>query len=334
MAVADNETVNFRAGAATNEGVTGARCAMLRHDREDEIVKLGSVLFIALIFLSLSPAARAEELPPAGSGQSFKDCPECPEMVVIPAGSFKMGSPAGEPERRGMEGPQHEMRIAQPFAVGRFAVTFAEWDACVEAGGCRGYRPSDEGWGRGDRPVIHVSWNHAHAYVKWLSQRIGRTYRLLSEAEREYVTRAGTQTPFWWGSSISAEQANYVGTSVYNGGKKGEYRRMTVPVKSFQPNPWGLYQVHGNVWEWVEDCLYVNDNRAGCNGYISQFSASYCGTPSDGSAWTTGSCSMRVLRGGSWHSGPASLRAASRRWEGQVLGPEDYGFRVARAIAP
>jgi formylglycine-generating enzyme required for sulfatase activity len=284
---------------------------MLEHDREDEMVKHGRVLFIALTLLFFSPAARAEELPPAGSGQSFRDCPECPELVVIPAGNFKMGSPESEPERRDTEGPQHEVMIGERFAVGKYAVTFAEWDACVEAGGCGGYRPRDggylrdEGWGRGDRPVIHVSWRDAKAYVEWLSQKTSKGYRLLSEAEREYVTRAGTQTPFWWGSSISTEQANYAGDSMYaGGGKKGEYRQKTVPVKSFQPNPWGLYQVHGNVWEWVEDCLYVNYNHAGCSGYISQFGASYCGTPIDGSAWTGGNCEIRVLRGGAESSVP------------------------------
>jgi hypothetical protein len=201
-----------------------------------------------------------------GSGQSFKDCPECPEMVIAPSGSFTMGSPDGktlvvplpgklainpyerfavqlaEPERDAAEGPQHDVQIAKPFVVGRFAVTFAEWDACAADGGCGRYRPSDEGWGRDDRPVINVSWNNAKAYVAWLSMKNGKSYRLLSEAEREYVTRAGTTTPFWWGSTITAEQANY---AVYAGGIQGEWRQKTLPVKSFKPNDWGLYQVHG-----------------------------------------------------------------------------------------
>jgi formylglycine-generating enzyme required for sulfatase activity len=139
--------------------------------------------------------------------------------------------------------------LARPFAVGRFAVTFDEWDACAADGGCNGYKPEDKGWGRGRRPVIEVSWDDAKAYVAWLSKTTGKTYRQLSEAEREYVTRAGTTTPFWWGNSISTSQANYDGTSV-----NGEYRQQTLPVGSLQPNPWGLYHVHGNVWEWVEDC--------------------------------------------------------------------------------
>jgi Sulfatase-modifying factor enzyme 1 len=125
--------------------------------------------------------------------------------------------------------PPHRVTFARQFAVGRFAVTFDEWDACVAAGGCNGYKPSDESWGRGKRPVINVSWNDGKGYAAWLSGKTGTTYRLLSEAEREYVTRAGTTTPYWWGPAISQRQANFASNR-------------TVPVDSFQPNPWGLYQ--------------------------------------------------------------------------------------------
>jgi formylglycine-generating enzyme required for sulfatase activity len=177
---------------------------------------------------------------------TFKECDVCPEMVVVPTGSFSMGSPTSEKERDSDEGPQRVVTLARPFAAGKFAVTFDEWDACVADGGCNGYRPADQGWGRGRRPVISVSWDDAKAYVAWLSRRTGRTYRLLSEAEREYVARAGTTTPFWWGTSISTGQANYDGNYTY-GGRKGEYRQRTLPVDSFQQNPFGLYQVHGNV---------------------------------------------------------------------------------------
>jgi formylglycine-generating enzyme required for sulfatase activity len=246
-------------------------------------------------------------------GESFKDCTNCPEMVVVPAGSFTMGSPEEEPQRNSHESPQRRVTFEKPFSVGRFAVTFTEWDACVDAGGCGGYRPSDEGWGRGDRPVINLSWNDAEAYVRWLSKKTGKEYRLLSEAEREYVTRAGTTTPFWWGSSISTRQANYNGNYTYNGSQTGEYRGMTLPVKSFEPNPWGLYQVHGNVSEWVEDCY-----------------SDYHNAPSDGSAWKTGNCPYRMLRGGSWGSGPQYLRAAYRDIS---VAPDkrigNFGFRVA-----
>ena len=181
----------------------------------------------------------------------FKECDACPQMVVVPPGRFMMGSPETEESHLDPEEPQHLVTFAQPFAVGAFAVTFDEWDACVADGGCDGYRPSDQGWGRGRRPVINVSWHDAKAYVEWLSRKTGRTYRLLSEAEREYAARAGTATPFWWGSSISTEQANYDGNVVYGGGPNGEYRQRTLSVESFQPNPCGLYQVHGNVLEWT-----------------------------------------------------------------------------------
>ena len=248
-----------------------------------------------------------------GSGAVFKDCADCPEMTIVPEGRFIMGSPETEPERQSDE-TQHEVRFAKPFAVGRFAVTFAEWDACVADGGCGGYRPRGEGWGRDGRPVINVNWNHAKSYVQWLSKKTGRQYRLLSEAEREYAARAGTVTPFWWGASITPDQANYCGTCdpYKGGGQKGVYCSKTLPVNSFKPNPWGLYQVHGNIWEWVEDCWHD----------------SYDGAPSDGTAWTTGKCTYRVLRGGSWFHPPQHLRAAYRDYHAHDA-PSDYiGFRV------
>jgi formylglycine-generating enzyme required for sulfatase activity len=198
------------------------------------------------------------------------------------------------------------------------AVTFDEWDACVADGGCNGYKPNDEGWGRGRLPVINVSWSDAKAYVAWLSRKTGKSYRLLSEAEREYIARAGTTTPFWWGSSISTHQANYNGNYVYNNGLKGEYRQRTIPVDSFAPNPWGLYQVHGNVMEWVEDCW--ND--------------SYRGAPTDGSSWTSGNCNSHVLRGGAWDSLPQFLRSADRRWDITVRRFIIIGFRAGRALTP
>ena len=204
-----------------------------------------------------------------------------------------MGSPESEEGRTRFEGPQHRVTFSQPFAVGRFAVTFDEWNACVADGGCNGYEPSDSNWGRGKRPVINVSWDDAQAYISWLKRKTGRNYHLLSEAQREYVTRAGTTTPFWWGSSISTRQANYTDES----GLKGQYRYQTAPVNSFQPNPWALFQVHGNVYEWTEDCW--NEN--------------YSGAPTDGSAWTSRDCTSRVVRGGSWETFPRYLRSANLR---------------------
>jgi len=248
---------------------------------------------------------------------AFKECGICPVMVVVPAGSFIMGSPADETNRETSEGPQHQVTFARQFAVGRFAVTFEEWDACVADGGCNGYRPKDEGWGRGRRPAINVSWDDAKAYVAWLSKKTGKTYRLLSEAEREYVTRAGTTTPFWWGTSIATSQANYDGAGTYGGGPKGEVRHRTVPVDSFLPNPWGLYQVHGNVSEWVEDCWHE----------------SYDGAPSNGSSWTSGNCIRRVTRGGSWFNPPVLIRSAARWGYGPFGRLPTLGFRAARALS-
>jgi formylglycine-generating enzyme required for sulfatase activity/uncharacterized caspase-like protein len=254
----------------------------------------------------------------ARPGRAFRDCDVCPEMVVVPAGSFTMGSPPGEEGRSDSEGPQRWVTIARPLAVGKFEVTFDEWDACVSAGGCS-HRPNDQGWGRGRRPAIDVSWNDiTQQYLPWLSRKTGKTYRLLSEAEWEYVARAGTTTPFWWGSSISTGQANYNGNFTYGGGAKGEYRQRTVPVDSFAPNPWGLYNVHGNVREWVQDCW--NDN--------------YNGAPTDGSARTTGDCGRRVLRGGSWYIDPWLLRSASRYGYTPDYRFYDLGFRVGRTLTP
>ena len=245
-------------------------------------------------------------------GDTFRDCLECPEMVVVPAGSFTMGSPQSEKGRTYYEGPQHRVTFSQPFAVGKYAVTFDEWDACVADGGCNGYKPSDADWGRGKRPVVNVSWNDAQAYISWLKRKTGRDYHLLSEAQREYVTRAGTTTPFWWGFSISADQANYT----EDGETKSRYRYQTAPVNSFQPNPWGLFQVHGNVLEWTEDC----------------WKEDYSGAPTDGSAWTSKDCASRVVRGGSWETFPRYLRSANRDRYIAVNRSPRYGFRVARTL--
>ena len=272
----------------------------------------------AAVALPVEPVVRAA----SPSRDAFKDCDKCPEMVVVPAGSFTMGSPDNERDRRYQEGPQHRVTFDRAFAAGKFAVTFDEWDECVDDGGCSGYRPVDQGWGRGRRPVINVSWNDAKAYVAWLSRKTGKTYRLLSEAEREYVTRAGTSTPFWWGSDITTINANYDPRRSHdtNGGTEESYRQKTEPVDSFEPNPWGLYQVHGNVWEWTEDCYH----------------GGYNGAPTDGSAWTTEDCGLRVLRGGSWNFSPSYLRAAYRLSgapDNQDFG-NAVGFRVGRTLTP
>ena len=263
-----------------------------------------------------------------GSRESARDrlvdgsaCSFCPEMVVAPAGGFTMGSPESEPQR-GSDEQQVLVTIARPFAVGKFAVTFDEWDACVADGGCNGHKPGDQGWGRGKRPVINVHWDDAKTYAAWLSQKTGKTYRLLSEAERKYATRAGTTTPFWWGSSIAPAQANYNGSvePYKGGGSKGEYRQRTLPVESFQPNPWGLYQVHGNLWEWTEDC------------WIDR----YTGNPGNGEARTTGctDAGRRVVCGGSWHGDPQFLRSAFRARFLTRVRFNNLGFRLARTLNP
>ena len=249
-------------------------------------------------------------------GERFRDCESCPEMVVVPAGNFMMGSPSSEDERPGSEGPVHRVSIAKPFAVGVYEVTFAEWDACVKGGGCRGHRPDDKGWGRGRHPVIHVNWVDTQSYVQWLSRKTGKRYRLLSESEWEYVARAGTTGPFHYGETLSTSQANYDGRHTYGSGHKGEYRRRTVPVGSFPANAFGLHDVHGNVWERVDDC----------------WNGSYAGAPVDGSARESGDCSQRVLRGGAWYGKPQTLRSA-RRSRGTNEGRgHGSGFRVVRNL--
>ena len=259
----------------------------------------------------------ASEIPEVG--ERIRDCDECPELVVVPSGSFEMGSPSHEKGRSSNEGPVHRVRIAEPFAVGMHEVTFAEWDACVSGGGCGGYRPDDEGWGRGNRPVINVSWDDAKAYVWWLSEKTEKVYRLLSESEWEYVARAGTSTPFHTGRTISTEQANYDGSYTYGTGRKGRYREKTVPVGVFPSNAFGLHDVHGNVWEWVEDCWH----------------SSYHGAPRDGSAWESGYCGRgRVLRGGSWYFAPRDLRSANRYGYDTGIRYTNGGFRVARTLIP
>ena len=251
-------------------------------------------------------------------GARLRDCETCPELVVVPSGSFMMGSPESEWGRFNNEGPQRRVTMTEAFAVGVYEVTFGEWDACVKAGGCNGYEPSGEGWGRGGRPVINVSWEDARAYVKWLSQRTGKRYRLLSESEWEYVARAGSMEPFHTGATISAEQANYDSSYTYGSGQKGRYRGRTVQVGTFSPNAFGLHEVHGNVWEWTQDC----------------WNEDYTGAPTDSRAWETGECKQRVLRGGSWGDVPWLLRSADRGKNEPGIRDPKIGFRIARTLSP
>ncbi len=308
------------APSARGEVAVQMDCAMVRTDCY-KLVKCLRGLAKADVDDSAITAAAGALQPSCVVDKTFRDCPQCPEMVVLPAGEFLMGSPASEEGRYDDEGPQHRVTIAKPFAVGKYEVTFAEWDVCRRAGGCsHNPEPDDEGWGRVNRPVINTNWNDAQKYVQWLSRKTGKGYRLLSESEWEYAARAGTTTPFHFGDTISTGQANYDGDEVYGSGRRGVNRERTVVVGSFPANSFGLYDMHGNVWEWMEDCWHAN----------------YVGAPADGSAWTSG-CDIndaRVLRGGSWSGEPESLRSVYRTWNPTGNRDNNVGFRVARTLTP
>ena len=263
----------------------------------------------------------------------FRDCAACPLMVEVPAGSFMMGSSSSERGLRDSEGPRHRVTIGSPFAVGVYEVTFDEWDACLRGGGCGDV--GDEGWGRGTRPVIDVTWEDAQAYARWLSRETGRRYRLLSEAEWEYVARAGTESARYWGESADAQcrYGNGSDISMAQAIREGRLARgdssrvdpdvrcsdgfaYTAPVGSYEPNAFGLYDVLGNVWEWTEDCR----------------NETYVGAATDGRAWRSGNCSSRVLRGGSWGDAPVLLRSASRGRNRAGYRSSVVGFRVARTL--
>jgi formylglycine-generating enzyme required for sulfatase activity/uncharacterized caspase-like protein len=237
----------------------------------------------------------------------FRDCPECPEMVVVPAGEFMMGS-----EETADEKPVHKVTIAKPFAVGRFEATFAEWDTCVSDGGCK-YRPDDRGWGRDNRPVINVSWDEiTKEYVPWLARKTGKAYRFPTEAEWEYAARAGSTAKYTWGNELGSNRAN-----CDRCGSRWD-RRQTAPVGSFEPNAFGLFDMHGNVWEWVADCRKDSYANASSN---------------DNVAPDVATC-PRVLRGGSWVTDPGSMRAASRLGLTQGGRGFNYGFRLVRTLSP
>ena len=261
---------------------------------------------------------------PAAIGETLRDCPECPELVVVPGGSFVMGAAETEPGYSGDESPQHQVTVPS-FAAGAYEVTFDEWDACVTASGCDGYTPKDMGWGRGRHPVVNVSWEDVQKYLAWLSAKTGKSYRLLSEAEWEYAARGNaeggaSEPPFWWGTSIEASQANYDASVAYGGGSTGEYRQRTLEVGSFQPNAFGLYDVHGNAAEWVQDCHANNYLKMPVRG----------APPEDGSAWEWSSCSSRDIRGGSYIDLPSALRVATRDASDPGVRQPNLGFRVAR----
>ncbi|RMD71440.1 MAG: formylglycine-generating enzyme family protein [Gammaproteobacteria bacterium] len=264
-------------------------------------MRLSALLFLAVL------ASQAGAAPFRVFQDTLKDGTKGPEMVVIPEGTFLMGSPPEEVGRDEDEGPRHRVTFKRPFAIGRFEITFEEYDRFCKATGRT--LPSDSGWGRGRRPAFHVSFEDAKAYVRWLSKETGKRYRLPSEAEWEYAARGGTDTPFWWGTEMEEGRANCRRCS-----PKAPLR--TLPVGSFPPNPFGLYDTAGNLYEWVEDCYHP----------------SYEGAPEDGRAWVEEGCDSHVTRGGAWNVGPVYLRSANRSWVIQGFRDNDTGFRVARDL--
>ena len=204
------------------------------------------------------------------------------------------------------------------FRLGKHEVTFAQWDACVADGGCcvmdvvdgicREYRPYDKGWGRGNRPVMNVSWDRAQSFIGWLNGKTGGGYRLPTEAEWEYAARAGSTTKYSWGDDIGHNKANCDGCGSHWDDEQ------TAPVGSFAANAWGLHDMHGNVWEWVQDCWHD----------------SYEGAPGDGSAWESGNCYKRVFRGGAWYNSARHLHSANRSGSVRDGWADFLGFRLAR----
>ncbi len=284
------------------------------------------------------PGPRASPDPataPLAAGTVFRDCPLCPEMAVIPAGSFRMGSPAWNAGPFGGDGPPRRVTIAYAFAIGVYEVTFDEWGACADAGGCGGREPGDYGWGRGRRPVTDVSWDDAQAYARWLSAETGEAYRLPSEAEWEYAARAGTQTSRYWGDG-EEDQCRYANgwDREWGGTPRGRgineqfglttascsdgQGEGTAPVGSYEPNRFGLYDMLGNLTEWAEDC----------------WNAGYADAPDDGSAWSPGGCERRVLRGGTWSYAVEMLRVDFRVPMRADRRDNGLGFRVVRVLRP
>lgn len=251
--------------------------------------------------LALAPAAALAETP----GDGFRDCGQCPRMVAIPAGSFVMGSDG----RHEQERPAHWVTIERPFAIGRYEVTFAEWQACHDEGGCS-FVPDDHKWGRDRRPVINVDFAAAGEYVAWLARRTGHAYRLPSEAEWEYAARAGTVTAYWWGDEVGEGNANCRECGTRWSGKG------TAPVGSLAANPLGLHDTSGNVWEWVGDC----------------WNPDHAGAPATGTTRLEGDCLNRVIRGGSWYYFSRLSRSAYRFKNDSRVKSYNIGFRVVREL--
>ena len=237
------------------------------------------------------------------SGTLIQDCVDCPKMVVIAPGIFEMGSRRGQDDEK----PRHEVTLRHGFAVGLYEVTFQEWTTCVEEGGCR-HRPSDEDWGRQQRPLVNVSWNDAKGYIAWLNKKTDMDYRLLSESEWEYAARAQSDAIDLSGQDVGNCRYCYAGSA--------RSSDMTVPVGQHPANGFRIHDMLGNVWEWVEDC-YVSDYR---------------GAPNDGTARQRSNCEARSIRGGSWKSFYGQTRVANRGRAEPDIRRNDIGFRVARTV--
>lgn len=286
------------------------------------------VIFAAATAYVLAPAdlfAPKGKPPGFGTDRSadvIRDCDTCPDMLPVPAGEFLMGDPPGRRERllnwiEKKPPSQRRITIAKPFAIGRYQVTFDQWDACVADGGCGGHIPGDEGWGRGTLPVMHVSWNDAHAYTRWLSQKTGARYRLPTDAEWEYAARAGSTTTYSWGAEPSHDYANFGENECCVGRVEGADTWVnTSPVGSFPPNAFGLHDVSGNVYEWVEDC----------------YDAPESDRPTDGSAAVMAGCENHAMRGAAWYSDPWRIRSAYRAWQTPDTRDRVIGFRVLREL--
>ena len=273
----------------------------------------------------------------AKPGQTFKECRNCPEMTVLPPGKVKIGSPLDEPLRRDNE-PQKEITFARPFAISRTAVTWDQWEACVRDGRCDGAgvdialrtreedgspNPDYKDWGRGTRPVVGVNWFDAQAFVGWLNWKTGEddAYRLPSDAEWEYAARAGTTTRYPWGDELDHDYGNFGIAGPGLGGKiegRDQWAGETAPVASFPANAFGLFDMHGNVFEWTEDC----------------FEADRAHAPADGSANKEGNCANRVFRDGTFLSNPYMQRSARRGapYPATRRGRNYLGFRVAKTL--
>ena len=248
-----------------------------------------------------------------GAGDPFKDCAACPDMIALTTSAFTMG-PGPDARPRPNEGPARRIEFARSFAIAAREVTFTEWDACVAAGGCAGHKAIDFGWGRGDQPVVGVSFADAQNYAAWLSEKTGHTYRLPSEAEWEYAAQGGQTTLFSFGEGLTARNANFDGRFAYRGQKSRWVGRPT-PASRYPANAFGLFDMHGNVWEWTADC----------------WRTSLDGAPADGSP-RGGTCVSRTLKGGAFNTGGWRLRAAHRIGKPASTREMEIGFRVVRDV--